>query len=127
MPAFSLLTPLPGLPVYLLPLWPLIFWRIQRLKAWFRNTGGPGSQMLWGVDRWGRVHVISLSDNLSGRKEPGQDFRFKQSRMFREALGFENPASPSPWCPRRMPEPPAAQDPGMHRECGHQLLPRPET
>jgi len=25
MPAFSLLTPMPGLPWYLLPLWPLVF------------------------------------------------------------------------------------------------------
>ena len=32
MPAFSLLTPMPGLPWYLLPLWPLIFWRIQRRR-----------------------------------------------------------------------------------------------
>ncbi|MFT5932480.1 MAG: hypothetical protein ACI93G_001569 [Hyphomonas sp.] len=32
MPAFSLLTPLPGLAWYLLPIWPLVFWRIQRLK-----------------------------------------------------------------------------------------------
>ena len=55
MPAFSLLTPMPGLPWYLQPFWPLVFWRIQRLKARFRAAGGPGSQMLWGVMWNGRV------------------------------------------------------------------------
>ncbi|MFT5774079.1 MAG: hypothetical protein ACI9NG_000016 [Hyphomonas sp.] len=33
MPAFTVLTPMLGLPWYLLPFWPLVFWRIQRLKA----------------------------------------------------------------------------------------------
>ena len=65
MPAFSLFSPMPGLPLYLWPVWPLIFWRIQRLKAWFRKTGGPGSQMLWGVMKDGRVVMIRLSDDLS--------------------------------------------------------------
>ena len=46
----SLFSPIQNLPWYLYPVWPLIFWRIQRLKAWFRRAGGPGSQMLWGVD-----------------------------------------------------------------------------
>jgi hypothetical protein len=40
---------MPGLPWHLLPLWPLIFWRIQRLRAWFRANGGLGSKLLWGV------------------------------------------------------------------------------
>tara|TARA_R110000824_G_scaffold54013_1_gene149013 strand:- start:1358 stop:1747 length:390 start_codon:yes stop_codon:yes gene_type:complete len=66
MPPFSLLTPLPGLPWYLLPIWPLIFWRIQRLKAWFRDVGGPDSEMLWGVAWNGRVVIVQLSDDLSG-------------------------------------------------------------
>jgi hypothetical protein len=65
MPSFSLLTPMPGLPWYLLPIWPLAFWRIQRLKAWFRAAGGPGSQMLWGVMWNGHVVIIQLSDDLS--------------------------------------------------------------
>ncbi|KCZ88321.1 hypothetical protein [Hyphomonas johnsonii] len=65
MPPFSLLVPMPGLPWYLLPLWPLIFWRIQRLKAWFRATGHPGAQMLWGVMWNGRVVLIRLSDDMS--------------------------------------------------------------
>ena len=56
---------MPGLPWYLLPIWPLIFRRIQRLKAWFRAAGGPGSQMLWGVMRNGRVVLIGASDDLS--------------------------------------------------------------
>ena len=67
---FSLLTPMPGLSWYLLPIWPLVFWRIQRLKAWFRANGGPGSEMLWGVMWNGRVVVIRLSDDLSGHR-PG--------------------------------------------------------
>ena len=46
MPAFSLLTPMPGLPLYLLAIWPLLFWRIQRLKAWSRAAGELGSEML---------------------------------------------------------------------------------
>jgi hypothetical protein len=63
---FSLLIPMPGLPWHLLPLWPLIFWRIQRLKAWFRAVGGPGSEMLWGVAWNRRVVVIQPSDDLTG-------------------------------------------------------------
>lgn len=65
MPAVSLFSPMPGLPWYLLPIWPLIYLRILRLKAWFRQNGGPGSQMLWGVMWNGRVIVLSLSDDLS--------------------------------------------------------------
>ena len=68
MPAFSLFQPLPGLPWPLLLIWPLIFWRIQRLRAWFRANGRPGSQMLWGITRSGRVVVNLLSDDLSGRR-----------------------------------------------------------
>ena len=45
MPAFSLLAPMAGLAWYLLAIWPLLFWRIQRLKAWFGAAGGPGSEM----------------------------------------------------------------------------------
>jgi|GEM_PF-2241700 len=63
---YALLAPMPGLPWYLLPIWPLIFWRIQRLKAWFKAAGGPDSQMLWGVAWNGRVVVLQLSDDLSG-------------------------------------------------------------
>ncbi len=46
MPTFSLFQPLAGLPLYLWPVWPLIYWRILRLKAWFRANGRPGSKML---------------------------------------------------------------------------------
>lgn len=65
--AYSLFIPLPGLPWYLWPVWPLIFWRIQRLKAWFQAHGGPGAQMMWGVDARGRVTILALSDDLTGR------------------------------------------------------------
>ena len=65
MPSFSLLQPMKGLPLHMWLLWPLIYMRILRLKAWFRENGGPGSQMLWGVMKNGRVIVLSLSDDLS--------------------------------------------------------------
>tara|TARA_R110000772_G_scaffold77421_3_gene166748 strand:+ start:757 stop:1122 length:366 start_codon:yes stop_codon:yes gene_type:complete len=117
---FSRLTPMPGLPWYLLPLWPLVFWRIQRLKAWFRTNGGPGSEMLWGVMWNGRVVIIQLSDDLSGHR-PGF-FRAPVSDRLRLAL--TDATSP---CSRRMPGPQAilsvtaAQDPGMRREYGFNL------
>ena len=120
MPSFSLLTPMPGLPWYLLPIWPLIFWRIQRLKTWFRATGGPGSQMLWGVMWTGRVVVLQLSDDLSGHR-PGF-FRAPVSDRLARALA----AAPLP-CSRRTPGPQAtlsgraARDPGLRRECGFNI------
>ncbi|WP_415108873.1 hypothetical protein [Hyphomonas sp.] len=95
---YALLTPMPGLPWYLLPIWPLIFWRIQRLKAWFKAAGGPDSQMLWGVAWNGRVVVLQLSDDLS-RPHPGC-FRSPVSGRLRRALA----AAPLP-CPRRTPGP----------------------
>lgn len=64
----SLFSPVRNLPWYLLPIWPLIFWRIQRVKAWFQRAGGPGSGMLWGLDAWGRVVIHALSDDLTGRR-----------------------------------------------------------
>ena len=112
---FSLLTPMPGLPWYLLPIWPLIFWRIQRLKRWFRNVGGPGSEMLWGVAWNGRVMIVQLSDDLSGH-HPGI-FRAPVSDRLRLALTD----TPHPYS-RRMPGPQttlsgiAARDPGFRRE-----------
>ena len=117
MHSFSLLTPMPGLPWYLLPLWPLIFWRIQRLKSWFRAAGGPGSQMLWGVAWNGRVVLIQLSDDLSGYRPC--TFRAPVS----DRLTFALTGTPSP-CPRRTPGPQtilsgrAARDPGLRREYG---------
>jgi len=116
---FNLLTPMPGLPWYLLPLWPLIFWRIQRLKKWFRANGGPGSQMLWGVMWNGRVVIIQLSDDLSGHR-PGT-FQAQVSDRLASALrrdeGFNHVRSP-----RRKPGPRATQaglaalGPGFRRE-----------
>ena len=119
---FSLLTPMPGLPWYLLPIWPLIFWRIQRLKAWFRATGGPGSQMLWGVMWTGRIVVLQLSDDLSGHR-PGFFQAQVSGRLASALLGDEgiNNARSS----RRKPGPraartiPATLDPGFRREERH--------
>jgi hypothetical protein len=127
MPAFSLFQPLPGLPWHLLLIWPLIFWRIQRLRAWFRANGRPGSQMLWGVTRNGRVVVNLLSDGLSGRKPACHGFDFQPSRRFREAVSGEPVIlTPDP-SPRRTPGPPAANDPGFLHKCGLCHLPRPDT
>ena len=116
---------MPGLPWYLLPIWPLIFWRIQRLKAWFRATGGPGSQMLWGVMWTGRVVVLQLSDDLSGHR-PGF-FRAPVSDRLRRVLSDEDPLSPLVRSPRRKPGPrdartiPVALDPGLRREYGFNI------
>tara|TARA_R110000868_G_scaffold90255_1_gene250716 strand:+ start:131 stop:502 length:372 start_codon:yes stop_codon:yes gene_type:complete len=122
---FSLLTPMPGLPWYLLPIWPLIFWRIQRLKAWFRETGGPGSQMLWGVMNDGRVVLLRLSDDLS--VPLSCSFRAPVSDRLGDALSGDTLAPPSVPSIRRLPAPLAARSPGLRRECGHQTLPRPDT
>ena len=118
MPPFSLFTPLPGLPWYLLPLWPLIFFRIQRLKAWFRANGGPGSQMFWGVMKNGRVILIRTSDDLTGRGPC--TFRAPVSDRLAEAL---KPEAKAP-CPLRRQGPQAiwsgfaARDPGIRRDYG---------
>tara|TARA_R110002049_G_scaffold262860_1_gene438902 strand:+ start:147 stop:518 length:372 start_codon:yes stop_codon:yes gene_type:complete len=120
MPAFSLLTPLPGLPWYLLPIWPLIFWRIQHLKRWFRAAGGPASQMLWGVMWTGRVVIIQLSDDLSGPHPC--TFRAPVSGRLRLALA--DTTSP---CSRRTPGPQAilsgviSRNPGVRREYGFKI------
>ena len=59
-----LFSPPPWLPLYLLPVWPLIWWRLRQTWAWFCANGHPGAQMLWEVDSWGRVRVLLVSDNL---------------------------------------------------------------
>ena len=75
----SLFSPVKTLPWYLWPVWPLIFWRIQRLQAWFRREAPPGAQMLWGIAGWGEVVVLALSDDFTGpRRAPlpgGQSHR----------------------------------------------------
>ncbi|WP_340693703.1 hypothetical protein, partial [Hyphomonas sp.] len=101
---YALLTPMPGLPWYLLPIWPLIFWRIQRLKA----CGGPGSEMLWGVAWNGRVVVVQLSDDLTG-PHPGS-FRAPVSDQLRQAMTD----IPTP-CPRRTPG--LRRDQQSHCDC----------
>jgi hypothetical protein len=64
MPSFSLFQPLPCMAWYMRRLWPLIFWRIQRLKKWFQDNGRPGSQMMWTVLSNGRVILLRASDDL---------------------------------------------------------------
>jgi hypothetical protein len=97
MPSFALLTPMPGLPWYLLPIWPPIFWRIQRLKAWFRENGYPGAQMLWGVMNNGRVILIRVSDSMSGHRPCS--FRPSVSDRLRLALGAAPSPTPDPTSP----------------------------
>jgi hypothetical protein len=93
MPDFSLFRPMQGLPWYLVPIWPLIFLRIQRLRAWFRANGGPGSQMLWAVTNHGRVDVVFLSDDMSVHRSGS--FRAPVSPRLRLALADET-LSPCP-------------------------------
>jgi|TARA_R110002020_G_scaffold105961_2_gene246836 hypothetical protein len=95
MPDFTLLRPMPGLPWYLLPIWPLIYFRIQRLRAWFKANGGPGSQMLWAVTSHGRVDVVFLSDDLSVHRSCS--FRAPVSDRLARALAGETIAP----CPLR--------------------------
>ena len=94
MPHFSLLTSMPGPSWYLLPIWPLIFWRIQRLKTWFRAAGGPGSRMLWGIMRNGRVVLIRASDDLS--VHPSCSIRAPVSPRLRLALMNDETPCPRP-------------------------------
>ncbi|KCZ66433.1 hypothetical protein L53_03685 [Hyphomonas sp. L-53-1-40] len=96
----SLFSPIRNLPWYLYPVWPLIFLRIQRVRAWFRRAGGPGSQMLWGVDARGRVTILALSDDLSGRQRaplPGAE----PSRALHAALSGETFHLRHMPCPRQ--------------------------
>ena len=134
MPSFSLFQPLPGLPLYLWPVWPLIYWRILRLKAWFRANGRPGSKMLWGVTRDGRIVVNLLSDDLSGRTPPRSGFDFEPSRHFREAAyGEVRVLIPDATRQQKLgslgiASERGAQENDFHREYGNSpLLPPPDT
>ncbi|KCZ61324.1 hypothetical protein [Hyphomonas chukchiensis] len=125
MPDFSLFRPMQGLPWYLVPIWPLIFLRIQRLRAWFKANGGPGSQMLWAVTSHGRVDVVFLSDDLS--VQPSCIFRAPVSDRLAQALAGETISR----CPlrrqgRRLP---ARHTPAHKFSLGIQgyLLPLPDT
>ncbi len=64
---YGLFSPIRGLPWFLLPLWPLIFWRICRLRDWMRANGGPDAEILFGITHTGRVIVRRMSDDLTGR------------------------------------------------------------
>ena len=101
MPEFSLFRPMQGLPWYLVPIWPLIFLRIQRLRAWFKANGGPGSQMLWAVTNHGRVDVVFLSDDMS--VHPSCSFRAPVSDRLAHALAGEDLLSPPVPLSRRTP------------------------
>lgn len=132
MDAYSLFCPPGWLPWYMWPVWPLIFWRIRRLKAWFDAQAGKGSQMLWGVDRWGRVRVICLSDDLSGRTGAAQPVPVAPSRRLLAALGGDALLPVSLSCPRCGPGPRAArpapgiQGAGRHRVGGYPSGPVPD-
>lgn len=116
---------MPGLPLHLWLLWPLIFWRIRRLKAWFRAKGGPGSQMLWGVMKDGRVVVIRLSDDFYPQP---RSFRAPVSARLEAALSGDAPALPVSTRPRPRGRPLAAHLPGIRPDGGRlSRLPLPDT
>ena len=93
MPAFSLFCPMQGLPWYLLPIWPLVYLRIQRLDAWFKANDRPGSHMLWAIANHGRVDVVYLSDDMCAlRKHPWVPIPLPGS--FNAALARESQAPP---------------------------------
>ncbi|MCA8899370.1 MAG: hypothetical protein KDA39_11615 [Hyphomonas sp.] len=56
----SLLSPPPGFPVHLVPVWPLIWLQILMLRAWVRATYGKGTQYHWSVTPCGRVFIASI-------------------------------------------------------------------
>jgi len=120
---------MPGLPWYLVPIWPLIYLRIQRLRAWFKANGGPGSQMLWAITNHGRVDVVYLSDDMCGKAaHPWGPITL--SRSFNTALaGAMQTAAP---CPGHTPGPlsiafrQTVRDPGLRREYGY-MGPIPDT
>ena len=58
--AMSLLSPPPGFPVHLVPVWPLIWLQILMLRAWVRATYGKGTQYHWSVTPCGRVFIASI-------------------------------------------------------------------
>ena len=87
MSDFSLFRPMPGLPWYLVLIWPLIYVRIRRLMDWFQVNGGPGSQMFWGLSKTGHAVLIRASDDLSGHRSGC--FRAPVSPRLRLALADE--------------------------------------
>jgi hypothetical protein len=93
MPDFSLFRPMQGLPWYLVLIWPVIYFRIQRLMDWFQVNGGPGSQMFWGLSKTGHAVLIRVSDDLSGHRSGC--FRAPVSPRLRLALADET-ISPCP-------------------------------
>ena len=118
MPDFSLFRPMQGLPWYLVPIWPLIYFRIQRLRAWFKANGGPGSQMLWAVTNHGRVDVVFLSDDLSVHRSGS--FRAPVADRLARALAGESIAP----CPLRRQERriPACHTPAPRLSLGLRLF-----
>lgn len=109
------------LPWYLLPIWPLVFWRIQRLRKWCRAAGGPGSELLWGLMWNGRVALIRVSEDLSGHRPC--TFLAPVSDKRRLAL-MDTPSA----CPWRRPgsqtvlSGAASRDPGMRQEYGPEAI-----
>ena len=125
MPDFSLFRPMQGLPWYLVLIWPVIYFRIQRLMDWFQANGGPGSQMFWGLSKTGHAVLIRASDDLSGHRSGS--FRAPVSERLALALTDET-ISPCPLRRQgrripvsRMPAPLPAQ--GIRAY----LLPLPDT
>ena len=66
----SLLSPPPGFPVHLVPVWPLIWLQILMLRAWVRATYGKGTQYHWSVTPCGRVFIASIDWIANQKSEP---------------------------------------------------------
>ena len=140
MRAMSLLSPPPGFPVHLVPVWPLIWLQILMLRAWVRATYGKGTQYHWSVTPCGRVFIASIDWIANQKSEPalvrpalhpnkriaaaltGELLQPAYARTLLlsahpgESRGPERPAS---GC--------AALDPGLRRDERIMGLPAPET
>jgi len=118
MPAFSLLTPMPGLPLYLLPIWPLVFWRGSVWRNGCAPQAGRAVRCSGGWCGMAASSVFGLSDDLSGRRPCA--FRAPVSGRLQRALDPETILR----CPQRTLGPQAVLsgivegDPGLRREYG---------
>ncbi|MCA8897947.1 MAG: hypothetical protein R3C00_02680 [Hyphomonas sp.] len=136
----SLLSPPPGFPVHLVPVWPLIWVQILMLRAWVRATYGKGTQYHWSVTPCGRVFIASI-DWIANQKSEQALVRpaLHPNKRIAAALSGEllepRYASDSLFAAHpgesRGPEPhspmPVALDPGFRRDERIMGLPAPET
>jgi len=136
----SLLSPPPGFPVHLVPVWPLIWLQIPMLRAWVRATYGKGTQYHWSVTPCGRVFIASIdwiANQKSGpallkpalhpnkRIAAALSGELLQPRYASDSFFAAHPGEsrgPEPHSPM-----PVALDPGLRRDERRMGLPAPET